>query len=129
MKEKAVLIIASDHGHGPVFAKPGQEGSHDNCPPGIIVMAGGPLKEGYRIKNAGILDIFPTALYLAGFPIGRDIDGKPLLDAIEEEYLREHPPRYIESYESPDAGEDHPPPDQEHIDRDIIEKLRSLGYI
>ncbi len=42
------------------------------------------------------MDIAPTVLYLMGEPIPRDIDGKILLEIIEDEFKVINPLRYLE---------------------------------
>ena len=70
-------------------------------------------------------------LALLGSPVGRDMDGNVLVDAIEERFLGAHPVTYIDSYEADadrgDIGELAGLMDEE---REIVEeRLQELGYL
>jgi len=45
-------------------------------------MSGKHIKRNVEIKGASVLDITPTILELSGIPIGKDMDGKVLSEAI-----------------------------------------------
>lgn len=130
--QDALIIIVSDHGIRAVpkifQALNGISGWHKFCPPGILIMAGKHIKKKYQIKKAGIFDIIPTILYLLGYPIGSDMDGKILLDTIEEKFLKENPPGYISSYEKGIKSKTMIEIPQS-INDEVKENLRSLGYL
>jgi arylsulfatase A-like enzyme len=108
--EDTVVIVISDHGFETV-GKLRHEyeklrgighvtGVHDTIPPpdGVIIMAGGPVKSAYEITGASVYDVAPTVLYLLGFPVAEDMVGDVLTDALDENWVNEHPPSYIPSY-------------------------------
>jgi hypothetical protein len=67
----------------------------------------------------------PTLLHLMGVPIPGDMDGRPLLDALDDAY-RDRELVYA------DAGEDGDRPQREYSEREekqIAEQLRGLGYL
>ncbi len=65
-------------------------GHHTSFPNGICIMKG-PKISNVKLKDANILDIMPTALYLMGEPVPENLDGRVLTEAICQEYLESHP--------------------------------------
>ncbi len=128
-KDRAIFIIVSDHGHGAIFNRPGDEGYHNYAPPGVFLIAGDPIKENKRIKNIDIFDIAPTILYLTGFPAGKDMDGNVIRKSVKTKYLDTHPVRYIESYEFLNKKTKNVPEEPSESDAEFEEKLKSLGYL
>jgi hypothetical protein len=104
-------------------------GAHQ--PEGVVIVAGPGIKQGHKLREAHLADITPTMLALLGLPVGRDMDGKVLVDAIEESFLRAHPVTYIDSYEAgADRGTGEEPAGLGDEEREIVEeRLRSLGYL
>lgn len=98
---------------------------------GMFIMAGPHIKQGHRLREADLADITPTMLALSGIPVGSDMDGKVLIDSIEESFLRANPVKYIDSYE---ADADHAAKaEQADLSPEelviVEERLRSLGYL
>lgn len=118
------VIISSDHGYGKVG-----EGKDFHRLNGIIILAGPAFREGASLKGASILDLTPTILYLLGLPVAKDMEGKVLLEAFREDFRKEQPVRWVESYE--EAGEKKEPAEAvvTPLDDATREKLRTLGYI
>lgn len=80
--------------------------AEEHHPFGIFVAAGPGIKQDERIYGASLIDTTPTILQLFGLPLGRDMDGKPLLGAFENPAE----PQYIDSWESvPGNAGTHPP--------------------
>ncbi len=130
---ETVLIVFSDHGHAPTITHRMQT-QHRHGPPGILLMAGGPVRQGVRLEHAHVFDVFPTVLYLLGLPVPEDAAGKVLTEALDAELVRRRPPRTIPSYESLWVGDESapaplPPALEDARRRDEIEKLRALGYL
>jgi hypothetical protein len=60
-------------------------------------------------------------------PIGRDMDGSVLTEAIAPEFLEKMPLRYIDTYDTDLAlGEVE---DEEPVSEELMTRLRDLGYI
>jgi len=94
---------------------------------GVLILYGKYIKKGITIEGAKNIDITPTVLYLMGFLIGEDMDGRVLTEAVNSEFLRLNPVRYVktcEEYRYPNAEEDNIT-----LDEKTKEKLRSLGYV
>jgi tetratricopeptide (TPR) repeat protein len=91
-------------------------------------MAGPGIKRDERIYGASLVDIAPTVLTLFDLPIGKDMDGRPLLEAFETT------PKVgtIESWEKkPGESGMHAEgvalePDQS---RELMQQFAALGYI
>jgi predicted AlkP superfamily phosphohydrolase/phosphomutase len=97
---------------------------------GVFIMAGGPARRGHAFTGAQIIDVAPTVLYLMGLPIPGDMDGRPLFDALDPDFVASHPPQYPENGSGPAA----PPPNEDASYSDeeaelIAKRLKSLGYI
>lgn len=82
---EAHVMIVSDHGFANGPARPTQEVDpaqwHRNL--GIFVLAGPGIKKDAIVHGATLLDIAPTVLTLFGLPVGRDMEGKVLVNAFE----------------------------------------------
>ena len=98
---------------------------------GVIIMRGKGIRRGYKIDRPSVLDITPTILGLKGLPVGADMDGKVIKEALTEEFLKENPIRYIDSY-SIDLNEEQRQEagslSEEDMD-EVKERLKALGYL
>jgi len=122
VRENAYFMIASDHGFRLTTKGYNHYGLPAGIPPpdGILMMLGPDVKRNAEIR-ATVYDITPSILYLMGLPIGRDMDGRPLLEALTSKrpvqttvYTKmKHLPRKEDT----------------ERDRKKIEELKSLGYI
>ena len=97
---------------------------------GILVMKGPGLKKDERIYGANLLDIAPTLLTLAGLPVGKDMDGKPLLEAL----VRPEAPAPIPSWDDVPGDAGLHPPGRRWLTSDnesdeIMRQFAALGYI
>jgi len=101
-----VLVVVSAYGMEPVplwrrlLGGRERSGTHANAPDGLILAVGAGIRPGARLTGASVLDVAPTLLYLAGLPVGRDMEGRVLAEMVDESFAREHPLSYIPSYES-----------------------------
>jgi predicted AlkP superfamily phosphohydrolase/phosphomutase/tetratricopeptide (TPR) repeat protein len=128
------VILLSDHGFHPDHLRPehipvepaGPAIEHRTY--GIFVAKGPGIRQGGEIAGASVLDLCPTILSLYGLPVGRDMDGKPLVTIFED------PPEVasIESWEEvPGEAGIHPP--DAMLDSvqsaEAMKQLVELGYI
>ena len=121
------LVVLSDHGFMPVLfpGRPNTSGHHRM--EGILAMWGRGVRRGARLKEApGLLDVLPTICELLGLPIAMDLEGHVIDEAFDARFAIDHPKRFVESYDlpAPPAG-----PEESDLDRNVLERLRSLGYI
>lgn len=121
-KENAYLLVVSDHG----FQMSTKGYTHYGLPAGalppdgILTVLGPGVKPGVRIE-ASVYDIAPTILYLKGLPVGADMDGKPLIEALTSP----KPVRtalYARMRHQKGLG-------NKELDKKKLEELKSLGYI
>jgi predicted AlkP superfamily phosphohydrolase/phosphomutase len=130
--ENTTVVVTSDHGHsGP---KPTGDSyrwgiaMHD--PTGVLALWGKDIAAGEQLADASVLDITPTLLALCGMPVGEDMDGRVLTEAIDDAFLSRHPVRTIDTYETGDRSvEGGGEPVESPIDDEVRERLRALGYI
>ncbi len=95
---------------------------------GILVAAGADIDRGGRIiEGARIVDVAPTVLYALGLPIPEDMDGRPLLEILSNDYRAAHPVQYTspEPAEEPATGTAYDQEDTAEMER----RLRGLGYV
>ena len=100
---ETTVLLLSDHGFHPdehrlastpaEAAGPAMEHRHF----GIFCLSGPGILKDERIYGASLLDITPTVLHLFGLPVGRDMDGKVLVNALEP---GGPPVEYIDSWEA-----------------------------
>lgn len=126
-----VVILASDHGHSPTLFH-AMDTQHRHGPPGILVMAGGPVRRGGELDDAHVYDLYPTVLHLLGLPVPETAAGRVLEEALQPGFLRARPVRTVPSYQAllpaflPAAGEG---ADAEARREEELEKLKALGYV
>lgn len=119
--DRTVVILLSDHGWED--ARYG----HFRGPDGYFVMAGGPTRVDERRAEVSIYDIAPTILALLGIPVPEDMDGRVLTELVDPAFWREHPVRFVPSYDHVAARQKLP--DETQMDEEMIEQLRALGYV
>ncbi len=125
---ETVIIVASDHGFGAAQGSPPPRlRSGDHRPRGILIITGGPVRPGKRIRSASVLDLMPTILYLEGAPLARDLPGRVLWTVLPEGYASEHPPRTVASYRGlrPKAQ----PVAAPKLSEQALESLKAMGYL
>ncbi|GBD95513.1 MAG TPA: hypothetical protein ENG83_04100 [Nitrospirae bacterium] len=115
------------------FLMPIQEytpGVHDEKD-GILIFSGPDVRHnGYQEYPVSVFDIVPTILALCNLPVGRDMDGRVITEAIEDNFLQKYPVQYIDTYEkfrvrAGDKGK------TDFSDEEAVtlkEQLKNLGY-
>ncbi|MEZ4828700.1 MAG: alkaline phosphatase family protein [Bacteroidia bacterium] len=131
---ETTVILISDHGFHANHLRPevvprepsGPAAEHS--PYGIICMQGPGIKKGVPVIGAGLLDITPTLLSLLGLPTGRDMDGKVLVNVMENPVL----PTPVLSWDTIEGNSGMHPPGTEpeaDIEAQALEQLIQLGYV
>ena len=94
---------------------------------GIAIIRGPHIKRTHNFGTAEIVDLVPTILYLLGLPVPKEMDGRIIQGAINEQYKELHPPVYrrIDTEYQALSEEDYSPEDAEKI----WDKLKGMGYI
>ena len=97
---------------------------------GVLMMSGGPIRKELTFEGARIIDVAPTVLYLMGAPIPEDMDGRVLIEALDEEFVEANPVQYEAvddgGEEDADAARTSFTPDESEL---IAKRLQALGYI
>ncbi|TAF49970.1 MAG: hypothetical protein EAZ61_13640 [Oscillatoriales cyanobacterium] len=87
--EDTTIMLVSDHGFHPDRLRPQHVPNEpagpaeEHRPFGIFAMKGPNIAKDKVIFGANLLDVTPTLLAALGLPLGRDMDGKPLLGVFE----------------------------------------------
>ncbi|HDH05642.1 MAG TPA: hypothetical protein ENH01_08010 [Nitrospirae bacterium] len=105
-------------------------GVHDEKD-GILILSGPDVKQGgYREYPVSVFDIVPTILALCNLPVGRDMDGSVITDAIEDNFLQTYPVQYIDTYENLRTQEkdDGKKDFSDEEAASLKEQLKNLGY-
>jgi len=129
------VLLCSDHGMGPWLGNRLAQkdvrlsGSHRKD--GMVILSGKGIQPGKRISPKNVLDILPTALYLIGLPMAKDMEGSVLTEAIRSEVLAARPIEKIDTYETEKwrmRGLEAIVSSQS-VDEKMLQKLRGLGYL
>jgi predicted AlkP superfamily phosphohydrolase/phosphomutase len=138
-KTPPIVIVCSDHGAGPAVGENGVDvpeylhlsGSHRID--GVVLASGPGIRrskdaKGVEIAGATIYDIAPTILHALGLPLGRDMDGK-VLTGVFEEPLATRADEWVDTHDAARPSAAPAPALPENVDEQMLEHLRSLGYI
>lgn len=115
--------------------------SGDHRMNGVVTISGPDIQQGKFLTDISVLDIAPTACYLAGLPVLDDMNGKITLEAIRTEFRKKHPLYEMPHSELPWFGLKSHSSDEETVRREmgleisgnveeqLLEEMRTLGYI
>ncbi len=78
------------------FVDPADPSSDD----GFVLIRGAGVVHSDNPRSAMAVDVVPTVLYIAGLPVGRDMDGSVLSEAFSEDTLRKNPLSLVQTYEA-----------------------------
>jgi tetratricopeptide (TPR) repeat protein len=128
------VLVISDHGFKHGDNRPATDPRIDHGPGadwhdrfGVLILWGPDIRRGVRVADASILDVAPTILALYGLPVGEDMDGRVLEEALAPGFLSEHPVERIETWEREETGGEEVAPSAQ--DPELMAKLRALGYL
>lgn len=134
-KDTTVILLSdhgfhSDHLRPIILPKEPAAIALEHSPYGIFIARGPNIIKDERVYGASVLDITPTILSMFNLPIGKDMDGKPLLQIFKSKVES----RYIDSWEEVEgASGQHPKELKTDIyevnDKDAMKQLAELGYI
>jgi hypothetical protein len=94
--------------------------------PGLLALTGGRIIPGVRLAGRGA-DVAPTLLYLLGVPVSRELPGTVQASLLDDAFRGRNPVRHIDGYHRRTI--EPRPPAASPLDRDMLERLRSLGYV
>jgi predicted AlkP superfamily phosphohydrolase/phosphomutase/tetratricopeptide (TPR) repeat protein len=131
---ETTVILCSDHGFESGSQRPrgtprepaGPAAWHRQY--GIFVMAGPGIRQDERIYGASLIDLAPTVLTLFDLPVGKDMDGRPLLEAFEEILKIKTIPSWeqVPGESGMHTGEQQLDPAQAN---ELMQQFAALGYI
>ncbi len=128
------VLLMSDHGFHSDHLRPNKlpkepaGPAYEHAPFGIFCLKGPHIVADQRVYGATLLDIVPTVLTLFGLPVGRDMDGKTLVQVFQKPVQ----PEYIESWETVEGAHGmHPAEQQEDpwMAQQALQQLIELGYV
>lgn len=118
------VIVVSDHGFDFVNQ------NHVHAPAGVFIARGPAFAPGRRVHGLTVFDVAPLVLHLAGLPPGRDMPGAAsgsYLAALDPAFVRQQPVGTVPTWGA--RADFSLRPQTGGAERDILEELRSLGYI
>ena len=124
--EDMILIGGRKYPLGEIVREHELQTSGWHHPEGVFVISGEGIAKGRNIGRIQQPDITPTLLHLYGLPAGKDMDGKILKEAFDEEFIKANPPKYIDTYEKP--GDIKAETESMELPDEVERKLRDLGY-
>ncbi len=94
---------------------------------GMLLIGGGRVRAGRPARRVQAVDLAPTLLALAGFPPARDLAGDGVLDFLAVGDVVFRRPGPIDTYGTRSL----PAPTEaaDPFDKEVLDRLRSLGYI
>ncbi|GEQ86943.1 hypothetical protein ULMS_24510 [Patiriisocius marinistellae] len=127
------VIVMSDHGFESgdkrilEMPKVNAAPALDHRQFGMFVAMGPNIKKNEKIFGISLIDIAPTILNHFNLPVGKDMDGKVILDM----YEKPKAPKYINSWEDieGDFGELKKEDESVFSDEETMQQLIELGYI
>lgn len=96
---------------------------------GIFLAEGNAIKQNTGIKEAAIIDLAPTILYLLGMPVPKDMDGKVLASCFKEDYLNGNPIMFSDHQVSAQNDTNNDETYTEHEKNQLKDALKGLGYM
>jgi hypothetical protein len=106
-----------------LLADPGRAAARG---PGLLALTGSPVAAGARLAGSGA-DVAPTLLYMLGVPVSAELPGTARAQLFADAFRSANPVRRVESYGRRAVAPR--PPATSPLDRDMLERLRSLGYV
>jgi predicted AlkP superfamily phosphohydrolase/phosphomutase/Flp pilus assembly protein TadD len=131
-----VTILLSDHGFKNGTGRPTDFPPYLSDRPaywhrgyGLFVISGGPVKKDAMLDTVSIYDAAPTILYLLGLPVGKDLAGKILTEAMNPNFLQKYPEQNIASWDPLKTQIQQVEKRASNVDQEMMENLAALGYI
>ena len=78
---------------GDIFVDVSSEGQGGHARDGILIAAGAGMRQMHDRREAAIIDVAPTVLYLLGLPVPSEMDGRVLEEILDPDWLAARLPR------------------------------------
>ncbi len=130
---ETTVLLLSDHGFHPDHLRPQNIPTEpsgptiEHRPYGVFVASGPGIVPGTKVHGASVLDLCPTILSIYDLPVGLDMDGKSLVNILENSQIKT-----IDSWESIDGDSGMHPNEMRmnsQQNAEAIQQLIELGYI
>ena len=105
-----------------------RSGSHARQYEGIFIASGPEIRQEEFIKNARLIDVAPTILFMMNCPIAEDMDGKVLKEVFMENSKLFNKEITYKKYKPEDMFESKAYPSSQNQE-EIEQQLRALGYL
>ncbi len=130
--DKTTVLVLSDHGFelGELPEDPSKLRSMRRVterfhrPYGILYLWGRRVKRGRRLEAPTVLDVAPTILALNGVPPPKDMPGRVLTEGLDVS-----DPTRVPTYESGAVAAAAAGPTDARVDKEMLKRLESLGYL
>jgi predicted AlkP superfamily phosphohydrolase/phosphomutase len=96
---------------------------------GIFIGHGPNIRKGVKINRVSIVDMAPTILFHQGLPIPEGMDGRPLVEIFNEQFLNTHHVSYIHDKERLSSKMETSQVLSDQELEEVEEKLKGLGYL
>lgn len=135
-EEQLTVVVVSDHGHeaNRHYDPKSKDhfdrvcsGTHDEAPDGVIIVSGKDIRRGAELNKPNVFDITPTVLALFGIPVGEDMQGRVIAEAIDPAFLAAHPITTVPTHSKDRKFS--PLPVKSAIGDELKKKLEGIGYI
>lgn len=122
-----LLASVAAAGDGELIVTVAQPGRIATIDHGLIGLLGSVALADAEDVAVRAVDIAPTILHAVGVPASRELAGRPLIELFSAEFAARYPVREVESYGRRSVSAS--PREGQPLDREMIERLRSLGYV
>jgi hypothetical protein len=95
--------------------------------PGLLLVKGSSANTRLRDGHARPSDIMPTLLQALGVPLSQELAGRALVEMFAADFARRYPVRMVSTYGPPST--DRAQRRGQPLDQEMIDRLRSLGYV
>lgn len=119
-----VVIVVCDPG-----MLKGEERSSGRRDRGFVIISGGPSIKGGAGSVLAAVDITPAVLYLLGFPVSAEMDGRVPLETFDEAFVASHPVARVATFGRLAARPEETSKAKYSVDAELVERLKSLGYL
>ncbi len=110
-----------------VETRPEPLGTHH--PEGIFIAGGPDIRKGLSAPQFSILDVAPTLLHSLGLPVPDDLEGRALAEVFTPSYMQKYPVKTGEPTIPPEPFPGLAVPAQDEEQKEIMTRLKALGYM
>jgi Type I phosphodiesterase / nucleotide pyrophosphatase len=124
--DRLLAPLVDDPRAGAVVALLTDPGRATSRGPGLLALTGRAIRNGVRRNGRGA-DVAPTFLYLLGIPASRELPGRAQPELLTDSFVARVPLRTVPTYGRRVISP--PPAGSAPLDQDMLDRLRSLGYV